>query len=237
MSGGTLAFFILAAFGLGGVTTMLTARRVIHMVLALSLSFLAIAGLYVLLGADFLGVVQIIVYTGAITILAVFGIMLTPHGGLETEPKSAPRQGRRMPLVAFLLAAGLFAVLFWAVAGTRFARSPFASDEPVDAAAIGGLLLSSRYLLPFEVISVVLLVALIGAIVLAKDDASDTAGSVQAEEHAGTSPAEPPTVRADNAEAHRADRTAASARDTGESGQHVEKEAQLVGAVREANRE
>ena len=165
-----IAFFLLVALALGGAMTMLSSTRALHMIFSMALVFLAIAGLYILLGAEFVGIVQVIVYAGAITVLAVFGIMLTRHDASET----AAERSRSNRWLAFVTAAGLFIVLFFAISRTRFL--PVAAADTEDLAGvreIGMLFLSPDYIYTFELASVLLLSAFIGAIVMAKGGSGD----------------------------------------------------------------
>ncbi len=86
MNGEFVAFFILSLFVIIGGVLMLNLTKVMHMMLALVLTFLSIAGLYFLLSAEFIGVAQILLYSGAITIIMIFGIMLTKHNA-ENESR------------------------------------------------------------------------------------------------------------------------------------------------------
>lgn len=159
--GSSLAFFIFALFAIGGAIFMINFTKVIHMVVALAFTFLSLAGLYVLLDAEFLAFVQVLIYAGAISILMIFGIMMTKHQGGEEEPKR--------PLYNGLLGIGviaLFGILFY---GIQQATFPTDQMEPVQDNTLEiGKLLFNDYVIPFELVSVLLTVAFIGAIVLAK---------------------------------------------------------------------
>jgi NADH-quinone oxidoreductase subunit J len=133
--------------------------------LALVVTLCAVAGLFLSLGAQFIAMVQVIVYAGAIMVLFLFVIMLL-------QMRGAPRGGRQVfgpRVLGALLGAGLFVQL-----GTIMAAATYPGG-PGEAAFFGpnntleiGKVLYSRYLVPFEVTSVLLLVALVGAVVLAK---------------------------------------------------------------------
>ncbi|MDM5190917.1 NADH-quinone oxidoreductase subunit J [Bacillus sp. DX4.1] len=166
MSGELVAFLALSLTAIIGGVLMLNLTKVMHMMLALVFTFLSIAGLYFLLSAEFVGVAQILIYSGAITIIMIFGIMLTKHNA-ESEGGFNLRK-----LVVFLAVVAFGAVMYFAVNNIEF----------TDRSTQGGLalheentlqigtLLYSKYIIPFELTSVILLVALIGAIVLAKKD-------------------------------------------------------------------
>ncbi len=136
--------------------------NIVHAAFSLLFTFFGIAGLYVLLGADFIGVVQVIIYIGGILILIVFGVMMTEKG--KMLPLVIQLPGR---LFAAVLSALLLAAL--AVAATRslwpVATSP--GEIQPTAAAIGDLLLG-KYLIPFEVASLLLLAALVGAVLIVR---------------------------------------------------------------------
>ena len=154
-----ILFIALAVLTLGGGLGVVATRNVVHASLALLLSLLAVAGSYLILFAEFLAIVQVLIYGGAITIVLLFAIML---------PRTAeyPRitDNRQWPLAAAAVVATL-AVLagsFWtnAAVGTE-PHSPALTDLANS--------LFTRWAIPFEVASLVLLVALIGAIIIARE--------------------------------------------------------------------
>lgn len=169
MEGSMIAFFVLAALTLGGAMMMLSSVRVVHMIFSMALVFLAIAGLYILLGAEFVGIVQIVVYVGAITVLAVFGIMLTRHDARETS-KERSRVSRWL---SFSTAVLLFIVLFMAISQTHFFSLGDIGQNGLPGIREIGMLFISHYVYTFELASVLLLSAFVGAIVMAKGDADD----------------------------------------------------------------
>ncbi|HDX9587193.1 TPA: NADH-quinone oxidoreductase subunit J [Bacillus pseudomycoides] len=166
MSGELVAFLALALLAIMGGVFMLNLTKVMHMMLALVFTFLSIAGLYFMLSAEFVGVVQILIYSGAITIIMIFGIMLTKHNDQENSGFGWRK------LIVFLAVVIFGAVLYFAVNNVDF-ESGRVQDGTVlheqNTRQIGELLYS-KYIIPFELTSVVLLVALVGAIVLAKRD-------------------------------------------------------------------
>jgi NADH-quinone oxidoreductase subunit J len=166
--GEAIAFYILAAFILGFAVLVVSTRNTVHSVLYLVLDFLFVAALYVLLAAPFVAVIQILVYAGGIVVLYLFVIMLV---NLKRPPE-AHRDPHRRSKLGFGLAVVVLAEL-------GFIASYRAGPPAVDPAAGSGLpvtgnteqvgwLLYTSYLIPFEIASMLLLVAMIGAIVLAK---------------------------------------------------------------------
>ncbi|MEN1937201.1 NADH-quinone oxidoreductase subunit J [Paenibacillus sp. 102] len=166
MNGELIAFFVLSLTAIIGGILMLNLTKVMHMMLALVFTFLSIAGLYFLLSAEFVGVAQILIYSGAITIIMIFGIMLTKHDA-ESESSFSFRKW-----LIFLAVVAFGAVMYFAVNNIDFTNRNVQGSLPLheqNTLQIGTLLYS-KYVIPFELTSVILLVALVGAIVLAKKD-------------------------------------------------------------------
>ena len=171
---GTIAFYVIAIVLVGSSLAVVLLRNIVHAALFLALVFGAAAGIYVLLNAEFIAIVQILIYAGAVTILVLFAIMLTQNA---MSRGSSPFGGQTWlaGLIAALLCAGL---IFTVGSGAMSSGSP---DSPVNllnggqgtVAKIGQLLYSPfsySYVLPFEVASVVLLAAIIGAIIMGRED-------------------------------------------------------------------
>src|SRR5713226_8334190 len=162
--GVVVAFWLFAVLSIGPALYIVAARNLVHAVLALILSFVGVAGLFVTLSADFVAVAQVLVYAGAIGVITIFAIMLTPRAG---------RENTNSPLFwpATVLAVLLFGLIAIAALATAW---PVQSRPGFDttAAAIGAAILT-RYALPFEVVSVVLLAALIGAIVIVRSEPAE----------------------------------------------------------------
>jgi NADH-quinone oxidoreductase subunit J len=163
ISGEFLAFMGLALVAVIGGVLLLNLNKVVHMVVALVFTFISIAGIYVLLSAEFVAAVQILIYSGAITIIMLFGIMLTKHDD-ETELKTAKLRN----ILLFLGVVGFAAVVYAGIYNLDLNPGSIALHENNTKQI--GLALYSRFIIPFELASVVLLVALVGAIVLAKKD-------------------------------------------------------------------
>lgn len=158
-----ILFFVLATLAVFGAVSLIAARHPIHSALALIVVMVALAGLYLLLGAEFVAAVQIIVYGGAIMVLFVFVIMLLNAG--EEERTSLSRLAGTAG-ISLALALGGF------LAATVFRAAPAASaaQAPVAAASTRGLsvLLFREFVFPFELTSFLILVAILGALVLAQ---------------------------------------------------------------------
>ena len=163
-----IAFYTLSAFILGFAVMVVSTKDTVHSVLFLVLDFLFVAALYVMLQAPFLAVIQILVYAGGIVVLYLFVVMLV---NLKRPPEAHEDPHRRTKLGFGLSAAVL--VELAAIVGYGYvtppASRPAAAALPVsgNTEQVGWLLYTS-YLIPFEIASILLLVAMIGAIVLAK---------------------------------------------------------------------
>lgn len=166
-----IAFYTLAAFILGFAVLVVSTKDTVHSVLFLVLDFLFVAALYVLLGAPFLAAIQVLVYAGGIVVLYLFVVMLV---NLKRPPEAHQDPHRRTMLgfwlsAAVLLELGAIAVFSRAQPATAAAAGNALAAMPVsgNTEQVGWLLYTS-YLIPFEIASMLLLVAMIGAIVLAK---------------------------------------------------------------------
>ena len=166
----SIAFYTLAAFILGFALLVVTTKDTVHSVLFLVLDFLFVAALYVLLGAQFLAAIQVLVYAGGIVVLYLFVVMLV---NLKRPPEEY-RDPRRRSMLGLALSGAvlleLAAIAVWSNANPAPALVDSAATTlPVtgNTEQIGWLLYTS-YLIPFEIASMLLLVAMIGAIVLAK---------------------------------------------------------------------
>ena len=159
----TIAFYTFGLLAVGGGIGMVLARRLVHSALFLVVSFLGVAVIYLLARADFLAGVQVLIYAGAIMILMLFAIMLTPGA---VDSRGPAHVGQR--LSALLVAISFLAVAVFALLGANWPLAASPTDQPTTA-SLGELLLS-RYVLPFEMASVLLLAAMVGAIFIARDD-------------------------------------------------------------------
>ncbi len=158
----SFAFYLISALTVAGALAAVLLKNLVHCALALTIAFAGLALLFLNLDAQFAGFAQILVYIGAVAILVVFAILLTR--GSET-----PKDGEifsRTWLAGLAVAAAVFAVLGWAVLGTA-PMLPHSSPAPhVTVLQIGNALMS-RYVLPLEIVAVLLTAALIGAVMVA----------------------------------------------------------------------
>jgi NADH-quinone oxidoreductase subunit J len=160
-----ILFIIFGAITLGAALMVVTRRNVFHAALFMILSFFGVAGLYVLLEAPFLAGVQLFIYIGGISILIIFAIMLTRD---MMAPNFAGRN--RQWTAAALVAVALCAVLVWAVLNHDWAAAAPGAVPEDSITRLGQTLVDAEELaLPFEVASVLLLVALIGAVTIARE--------------------------------------------------------------------
>ena len=166
ITGEFIVFTILSVVMICGAVLMISLEKVVHMVISMAVVFIGLAGMFVLLNAEFVAFVQVLIYAGAVSILMIFGIMMTQHQSEKPEPVR--------PLHETLVAIGaisLFGIIFYAIRSTDFPDSQTAVSGADNTAAIGELLYTG-YIIPFELLSVLLSVAFIGAIVLAKKEAN-----------------------------------------------------------------
>lgn len=157
-----VAFWLLG--GLAAVSTLgvVLSRNVVHSALALAAALFGAAGLFILFGAEFVGLAQILIYVGAVVILFLFGIMLTAASPGQAVVDNDQR------LLAGLVSLGVFIVLAAGILGS-YGRRELKLEVAFSTAKLGNALFT-RWIFPFEAVSVLLLAALVGAIVLARRD-------------------------------------------------------------------
>jgi NADH-quinone oxidoreductase subunit J len=161
------AFLVFAVVGGLSAIAVVTARNVVHAALYLVVSLLSVAGVYLLLGAEFVAWVQILIYVGAIVILFLFGLMLT-KAPIGRDTLDNQQRG-----IGALVGVGVFAGLVFLIQEAFPVQDAVAFETVQGSTDVIGQAIFRNYVLPFEAISFLLLAALIGAIVLArKDDAS-----------------------------------------------------------------
>jgi NADH-quinone oxidoreductase subunit J len=166
--GTAIAFYVISACILGFAVLVISTTDTVHSVLFLVLDFLFVAALYVLLGAQFLAAIQILVYAGGIVVLYLFVVMLV---NLKRPPEAHSDPHRKTKLGFGLSAAVLAELALLAVRSSGMPVRPIVKAAAVPVSGnteVVGWMLYTSYLIPFEIASMLLLVAMIGAIVLAK---------------------------------------------------------------------
>jgi NADH-quinone oxidoreductase subunit J len=166
--GEAIAFYFIAACILGFAVLVISTKDTVHSVLFLVVDFLFVAALYVLLGAQFLAAIQILVYAGGIVVLYLFVVMLV---NLKRPPEAHSDPHRLTKVGLGMSAAVLLELSAIALYSSALPATPVAPGAAMPVTGnteqVGWLLYTS-YLIPFEIASMLLLVAMIGAIVLAK---------------------------------------------------------------------
>jgi len=155
----TIGFYMLGALAVISGIFLVSTRNLLHSVLALAVASLAVAGLMLTLSAEFLAFVVVLVYVGAVVVIGVFAVMLTGHFEKPLLPPSNELK---------VLGGGTALALLAVITGVVLIQ-PFPGKEagPVTLEQLGSLLMT-EYVLPFELVSILLLAALIGAIVIAR---------------------------------------------------------------------
>ena len=151
-------FYVAATLTIGGGLGVVMTRNIVHAAFGLLIAMVGVAGIFLMMFAEFLALVQILIYGGAIVIVILFALMLTRIQDLERLADH-----RQWP-IAGLIAISVFAVLAVAIVGTNVSTT---SREAVEFSVLGETLFTS-WAVPFEIASLVLLVALIGSIVLVR---------------------------------------------------------------------
>jgi NADH-quinone oxidoreductase subunit J len=165
-----LVFFVLAALAVLGAISLIVQKHPIHSALSLIVVMIALAGLYLLMGAEFVAAVQIIVYGGAIMVLFVFVIMLLNAGAEERTNFSKMAIGG-IPLGLALLVA----IVAGIVAGQGSVQAAAGTQADITAPTKGlANLLFQDFVYPFELTSFLILVAILGAIVLAQRERKES---------------------------------------------------------------
>ena len=157
-----IAFWILDAIIVAAAVAVVALRDVFRAALALILCFLAVAGIYVTLSADFLAAVQILIYVGGISVLIILAIMLT-----RDVQQGSPSNKLRVP--AFLIALIFLGIMTYALINTVWPVSTASLVEPTTLAIANQLLGKGGYILPLEIAGALLLAAILGAIVLVRE--------------------------------------------------------------------
>jgi len=156
-----LLFTIFAILTVAGAVAAMSLRNLIHSVLALTFAFAGLAAVYLLLGAQFIGLAQILVYIGAVAILIVFAILLTRDAGASSRSAVSSSW-----IESGTVALVIFCVLAWAIHHSAASRPAVLPQPEASMQQIGNVLML-RFALPLEIVGVLLTVALIGAVTLA----------------------------------------------------------------------
>ena len=158
-----IAFTILTVLS---ASVVLWSKNVLYAAFSLLLTFLGIAGLYVLAGADFLAITQILVYVGGILVILIFGVMLTNQKGNKENVKNDILSGNANRLLGFFIALITYMGLFYTFARANFSNIQsqlFDISEPSATTKTIGINLMTDFVLPFEVSGILLMATLIGA--------------------------------------------------------------------------
>lgn len=162
-----ILFWVLTGLAVVSAVMAAVAPRIVHAAFGLMAAFFGVAGLYALLGSDFLALTQVIVYVGGILILIVFGVLLTGRAksqlGLEKPSSRVPAV-----LAGALLLAGLLIAIFRSDFGGTAPMADLPEPKATTAALGRAFLATDQYLFPFELVSVFLLLALVGAAYLVR---------------------------------------------------------------------
>lgn len=166
-----LFFIVVGAICIGAAVGVVASRLPVHSALFLLTQFAMLAALYITLDAQFLGAIQVIIYAGGIVILILFVIMLIGSEKIETHAE----QRHWVPWVALGLGVILLIALTVTMAQAFGGTTPNPAQLAGGTPPVVGIELYTKYILPFELVGVLLLVALIGALLLARRDESQTA--------------------------------------------------------------
>jgi len=163
--GVVIAFYVLSAVTIGSALAVFLLRNLVHAIVLLVLAFLGMAGLFLTLSADFIAISQILIYAGAISILLVFAVMLTPLGSRDNANSLYINIGAP---VGFLISL-LIGFMAWNTNWFKLEGDAIKERDFTDTIREIGNQLLDKHLLSFEVASVLLLFALVGAIILVKE--------------------------------------------------------------------
>jgi NADH-quinone oxidoreductase subunit J len=165
MSASQIIFYLISAFILGTAVLAVTSQKIFRSAIWLLFSLVGVAALYFWMQVEFVAAVQIIVYVGGVVVLIIFSIFLTHHSGSEM-----PRPSLKRILSSFLAVVFGFAFTYHIIAGYGFNAATTTKPFTVPVSAIGEQMLDTKkygFVLPFEVVSMLLLAAMIGCIVIA----------------------------------------------------------------------
>lgn len=157
-----IAFWILAVVGVIAALGVVLLRNIFHTALALVVCLLTVAGIYVILSADFLAAVQIVVYVGGISILIILAIMLT-------RELQKGNRNNRLRIPAFIVTATFLVLVIWAMLNTNWPVTSTPPVEPTTTALAERMLGGDGFILGIEIAAALLLAAVLGAIVLVRE--------------------------------------------------------------------
>ena len=157
-----IVFWLVAVFTIVSASFVVLNNQLLYSAIALLFSLFGVAGLYIFLWADFIAGIQLLVYIGGINVLIIFGIMLTNKISSVRLSQTNVQQG-----VGAVVALWLLILISLVISKTPWLQ--IESSEPAETVSVIGTLLLSKYLLPFEAISLLLLGALIGAALLSRE--------------------------------------------------------------------
>jgi len=159
----SVIFYFLAFLIVASALAVVSLKNIFHCALFLILGLFSVAGIFVMLNAEFLAVVQVLIYVGAVAVLMIFAVMLTSRlAGREVQ------MSNEQTFIGAFMALVMVFGLVWSFSNTYFHLS---DQQPVPHSTLQiGKLLMNEYVLPFEIVSVLLLAALIGAILLARQE-------------------------------------------------------------------
>lgn len=163
----TVSFLILAALTIAGTAAAMYLRNLVHCVLALTLGLAGLAALYLQLDAQFVGFTQILVYVGAVAILAVFAIMMTQSAEQAIETIFSVSW-----ITGSVVAVAVFAVLAWAISSSATSPRMLPPQPEISVHQIGDALMH-KFVLPLEIVGLLLTAALIGAALIAMYEKGD----------------------------------------------------------------
>lgn len=165
-----IIFYVFAGLTLGSALFVLITKNVLYAAFSLIVTFMGVAAIYVFAGADFIAVAQILIYAGGILVLMIFGVMFTHRiagQAITTEIHNK--------FWGFFLGTSIFALLLYAIIAVNFSaigwiQSAEETSSVITTSTVNllGVRLMSDYILPFEIIALLLLIALIGAVYIAK---------------------------------------------------------------------
>lgn len=162
-----LTFTIIALVTIAAAVAALSLRNLVHCALALSGAFVGLAGVYLQLGAQFVGFAQVLVYVGAVSILVVFAILLT-RNDQPTDPLFS-----KATLASLGVTVAVLGVLVWAIVNSSVTKKTLPPPPAATVKQIGDALMT-KFVLPLEVMALLLTAALIGAVIIAMHNQSKT---------------------------------------------------------------